>query len=132
MRYVLFANFTYSSFCRSPFELNTTMRCILMAILQQLSISFAFLIATTVLGLLVGVTMYARAISIDIKSLSNQIDQLIESNDRKTEMTMFKLCKEAIVLQIRLYRYLPKTCILYQLLLSNTNFWLTQLHGPIG
>lgn len=90
---------------RTPFELNTTYRCIAMALFQMGPIFYAPLIYCAILSLFAGVVMYASAILIDIKSIFARIDRLLNSREAvNEEMTVLMHCKEAIDLHAQLYR----------------------------
>lgn len=84
--------------------MDTTLRCIAMAIVQMYAIFYAPLIFCTVLSLFAGVIMYASAVLTDIKSIFTQIDRMVESEAKSTEAVVMQFCKEAIDLHARVYR----------------------------
>lgn len=104
----IFTNFQLFIYLfRLPFEINTTLRCIIMAIVQLFIFFFTMITTFTVLSFFSGVIFYIEAILIDIKSIFNRIDKLLKSKEKKTktQLSILDYCKEAIILHARVYRH---------------------------
>lgn len=99
-------NSTYSiAFHRLPFDIDTTIRCIAMAIFQLYTICYILFIFLMILSFFFGVLIYTGAIQSDIKSSMDQIDQRSKSKDLSTETKLLEYCKTAIGVHARLSRY---------------------------
>lgn len=103
----LYARHTISSiaFHRLPFDIDTTIRCVAMAIFQLYTMCYVMFIFLMILSFFYGILIYTAAIRNDIKSLLNQIDQRSKSKHLSTETELLEYCKTAIGLHARLNRY---------------------------
>lgn len=101
---------------RTPFELNSTIRCFLMAVIDLYQIEYSFLVVSLILTYLFGIITYTKAILFDIKSIFNRMDKSLKFTDKNAEPTLLQYCKEAIDLHAQVYR-----CISFQ-------NWQTPMH----
>lgn len=92
-------------FRRTPFDMNTTVRCMAMAAFQFYAIFCAVFNFLIILSLFFGMIIYSEAILNDIRSLLNRIDHLERAKDKGTKIALLEYCKKAIDLHVRLNRY---------------------------
>lgn len=99
--------FFFAHSIRLPFELNTTVCCVAMAMVQMYIVSYALGMFCMVLSFYAGVIYYTKAILLDMKSIFNRCDELARSKDRSDELVMLTHFREMIDLHVRIYKYVP-------------------------
>lgn len=87
---------------RTPFELNTTVRCATVALFELYYSSYVYVFYYSIICLLIEVTTYTKTFMHDIKGIFDQLDKL--SKCKNSELAMLKYCKDAVDFHERVYR----------------------------
>lgn len=130
-----------SFFARTPFEMNTTLRCASMVIFEAFGSACASFVFSTLPSLLSAFMLYSEAFILDIKSIYAQLDCLSKRrnsprtdcmpktsiNRENLNLVMLQRCREMVELHRKLIRYRGQIQTIIRL--SFTFFFSFQTHA---